>query len=220
MPGVRTRLYLVRHCDVHNPGRVLYGFLPGFGLSEKGVTQAHALGRHLAQQPPPIAQIYTSPLQRARETAEILASHLDGVPVVSTEELIEARFGRYLQGVQATQVPWRRPRWLVHMARPGLLQDDESVPEMAARVRAPLMRLLHDHPGRGGVCVSHGDPIQAFWVESDGRPNWSLHRLQCAKGGMLELDYENETLMSKTYRAPEELAAPASTARAVDAGHA
>ena len=219
MSGVRTRLYLVRHCDVHNPGRVLYGFLPGFGLSDKGVNQAHALGRHLAHQPP-IAQIYTSPLQRSRETAEILASHLDGVPIVSTEELIEARFSRYLQGVQAAQVPWRRPRWLLHMVRPGLLQDDESVPEMAARVRAPLMRLLRDHPGRGGVCVSHGDPIQAFWVESDGRPNWSLHRLQCAKGGMLELDYEDEALMGKTYRAPEELGAPASTARAVDAGHA
>src|SRR5205085_9990069 len=56
----RTRLYLVRHCDVRNPKGVLYGHLPNFPLSERGVGQAHALGRFFAGRP--IRRIYTSPL--------------------------------------------------------------------------------------------------------------------------------------------------------------
>lgn len=200
----RTRLFLVRHCDVFNPDGVLYGHLPGFRLSERGVRQAHSMGRRLATEP--IRQIYVSPLQRAQETAAILAGHLPGAEVTTTEELTEALFGRYLEGVRPRDVIWRRPLWLVHMARPGLLPCDESVPELAARVRAPLERLLHDHPAGSGVCVTHGDPIQGFWVDADGRSPFALHRLQCAKGGMLVLDYEGGRLAGKTYVPPEEVA--------------
>jgi broad specificity phosphatase PhoE len=187
-----TRLYLVRHCDVRNPDGVLYGHLPNFPLSAKGVTQAHALGRYFARTK--VRQIYSSPLERARQTSEIIASYLDGVPITFTDDLIETRFGLYLQGIPPKQVPWRRPLWLIHMVWPGLLRNDETVAGLAARVRRPLMRLLADHPGDGGICVSHGDPIQGFWVSSEHRPRYALHRLQCAKGGMLELDYDGEAL--------------------------
>lgn len=218
MPGKSTRLYLVRHCDVTNPAGVLYGHLPGFRLSDKGIRQAHALGRFFAGTA--VRRIYTSPLERARQTAEIIASHLSDVPVVETPELTEARFGRYLQGVRPRDVLWRRPLWLVHMLRPGLLPGDETVAEMAARVRAPLLRLLRDFPSAGGICVSHGDPIQAFWVEAEGRSDFALHRLQCAKGGLLELDYDaSGKLLGIRYRGPEEialLAASGSDASATD----
>jgi broad specificity phosphatase PhoE len=58
----RIRLYLVRHCDVANPHGVLYGYLPGFGLSAKGLAQAESLGQRLAGQP--VRMIRTSPLER------------------------------------------------------------------------------------------------------------------------------------------------------------
>ena len=214
-----TRVHLVRHCDVENPARILYGHLEGFRLSEKGVRQAHALGERLASTP--ARQIYTSPLERAQQTARIIASHLDNVPVTITPELTEARFGRYLQGVRANiNIIWRRPLWDVHMLWPGILPNDESVAEMARRVRVPLLRLVRDHPGQGGICVSHGDPIQALWVESEGRGPWALHRLQCAKGGMLELDYDGERLLGKRYLPPEETGASADGSTAADASHA
>jgi broad specificity phosphatase PhoE len=214
-----TRVYLVRHCDVENPGRILYGHLDGYRLSEKGVRQAHAIGERLAGTP--VRQIYTSPLERAQQTARIIASYLDGVTVTTTPELIEARFGLYLQGVRANAgIIWRRPLWGIHMIWPGILPNDESVAEMARRVRAPLLRLVRDHPGQGGICVSHGDPIQALWVESDGRRPWALHRLQCAKGGMLELDYEGERLAATSYLAPGEIGASAGGSTAADASQA
>jgi broad specificity phosphatase PhoE len=201
---ISTRLHLVRHCDVRNPDGVLYGHLPNFPLSEKGVKQAHALGRYFAGTK--VRQIYSSPLERARQTSEIIASYLDSVPITYTDDLIETRFGLYLQGIPPKQVPWRRPLWLIHMVWPGLLGNDESVASLAARVRRPLVRLLADHPGDGGICVSHGDPIQGFWVASEGRPRYALHRLQCAKGGLLELDYDGDALRRLTYLPPLRIA--------------
>lgn len=203
MPVVpSTRVYLVRHCDVHNPDRVLYGHLPGFGLSEKGVRQAHALGERLAGSG--VHTILASPLQRAQETAAIIAEHVPGATVTTTDDLIEARFGRYLEGVRPRDVPLRRPLWLIHMVWPGLLPNDETVGAMARRVGRAIHRVLDAHPREGGILVSHGDPIQAFWVRSTGRSPWALHRLQCAKGGMLELDYAGGRLISTRYRPPAE----------------
>jgi broad specificity phosphatase PhoE len=68
------------------------------------------------------------------------------------------------------------------------------------------MRLLADHPGDGGICVSHGDPIQGFWVTEEGRPRYALHRLQCAKGGLLQLDYEADALRRLAYLSPTRIA--------------
>jgi broad specificity phosphatase PhoE len=208
--GQQTRVFLVRHCDVRNPHGVLYGHLPSFPLSEKGVGQAHALGRRLAQTP--ARQIYTSPLLRAQQTAEIIAGHVPGSSITVTDDLVEARFGYYLQGVKPRDVPWKRPLWMVHMIWPGLLPNDETVPGMSDRVERPIRGILETSPDQGGICVSHGDPIQAFWVRHTGRPAWALHRLQCAKGGMLELDYVDRALMSIEYRPP--VVEPPSTAEA------
>lgn len=213
----RTRLYLVRHCDVRNTDGVLYGHLDDFPLSEKGVQQAHAIGRFLAGSG--VRRIITSPLERARQTADIVATHLDGAHIEESDDLIEARFGRYLQGVRPRDVPWRRPLWFIHMAWPGLLPIDESVSQMAARIRRQLMRLLREQPGQPGICISHGDPIQAFWVESTGRRAYALHRLQCAKGGMLELDYEDTRLAHIAYRSPQTMAAPDTASPAAAASH-
>ena len=202
----RLRLYLVRHCDVANPHGVLYGYLPGFGLSAKGLSQAESLGQRLGGQP--VRVIRTSPLERARQTTSIIARHLDNPEVVVDDDLVEARFGLYLQGIRYAEVPWRRPLWWVHMVYPGLLRRDERVGAMAGRVERSLERLLESVGDGTGVCVSHGDPIQAFWITYLHRHPWALHHLQCAKGGLLALDYESGKLVKVTYVPPQVAAAP------------
>ena len=206
-PTTSARVFLARHCDVRNPRGVLYGHLPDFPLSDKGVRQAHEQGEYLASTG--LTVIEASPLLRAQQTAQIIAGHIPGAIISTSVDLVEARFGKYLEGIRPAQVPWRRPLWMVHMLWPGLLPNDETVGAMASRVDRSIHRVLERSGGSGGILVSHGDPIQAFWVRSAGRPSWALHRLQCAKGGMLVLDYVGGALTGVAYRSPRPDPSPA-----------
>ncbi|MDR1998757.1 MAG: histidine phosphatase family protein, partial [Frankiaceae bacterium] len=82
-----TVVHLLRHGEVYNPDKVLYGRLPGFGLSAAGQEMAAAAARFLADRP--IGYLVSSPLERARQTAAPLAELL-GLPVHADENLIEA----------------------------------------------------------------------------------------------------------------------------------
>jgi broad specificity phosphatase PhoE len=200
--AVETTIYLVRHCEVENPDGILYGFLPNFGLSAKGKLQAQALGRYFSDKP--VAKLYVSPLQRAQETAAAIVAAHQGLHAETTNELIESKFSRYLQGVRPRNVPLQRPGWFVHKFLPGRLRADEGVYAMAARVRAPVMRILRDHPGAGGICVTHGDPIQSFWNIAVGK--YRFFELKCKKGGVLVLNYRDTKLGDINYLSPEMVA--------------
>ena len=71
----QTRIHLVRHGEVYNPKHVLYGRLPGFRLSDKGIRQAQAVANALADRD--IVAVIASPLQRAQETAAPIAARHD-----------------------------------------------------------------------------------------------------------------------------------------------
>src|SRR5207248_2992356 len=103
------RVYLVRHAEVENPRRVLYGHLPGFPLSERGRQQAEALGRSLRDRG--IRRIAHSPLERAAETARIIAEQLPGrVPVAADRELREVELdGDRVLAVNYLGPPGRKP---------------------------------------------------------------------------------------------------------------
>src|SRR5262249_25973733 len=134
------RVLLIRHTDVENPGRVFYGHLEGFGLSGRGRAQASELGRRLRGSG--LRRIAHSPLQRTRETAELMAAEIHPRPVlVPDPALVEALFGRYLQGVPYWQVPFRRPLWIVHRLRRGLVTGDETVAAMGGRILEVALRL-------------------------------------------------------------------------------
>ncbi|HME18086.1 MAG TPA: histidine phosphatase family protein, partial [Mycobacterium sp.] len=83
----QTRIHLVRHGEVHNPEGVLYGRLPGFRLSDKGIRQAQAVADALAGRD--IVALIASPLQRAQETAAPIAARHD-LPVGTDPDLIES----------------------------------------------------------------------------------------------------------------------------------
>lgn len=112
-------LHFVRHGEVNNPDRILYGRLDGFGLSERGHAMAERTASALATRP--ISKIYSSPLQRAKESAEPLVKSL-GLPLEIDERLNEGL--NVFQGTRLTakriltdpsvwmalRNPWR-PSW-------------------------------------------------------------------------------------------------------------
>ncbi len=195
--GATTRIFLARHASPHNPDGVFYGHLPGFGLSEAGRAEATALGRLLA--PEPIRRIYTSPLQRAQETAALAAAELPGQPSIEVrEDLIETRMGIYIQGVRRPEVLIRRPLFLIHLLRPGRLSIDEPVAAMAERVERICVEAREVCRGEAALLVSHADPIKAVWNRALGRADWRLHGLRVPKASFLELMYEGDVLASIT----------------------
>jgi broad specificity phosphatase PhoE len=198
-----TRVYLVRHADVENPRRVLYGHLDGFPLSERGRVQALELGRRLRDRG--IRRIVHSPLERAAETARLIGTGLpEPVPLIPDPELREAEFSRYLQGVPYWQIPIRRPLWLVHKARRGLLPGDEAIERLGGRVLDVVLRVAAERPDEAAALVSHADPLQAAWVLIDGRPQTEreLYRKSVDRAGVLEVDVEGGRVVAVTYVAP------------------
>src|SRR5579875_2959751 len=82
----KTVVHLLRHGAVDNPKGVIYGRLPGYHLSEDGRMMAKAAADYLAERD--VVAIFTSPLERARETAEPLAERFSLEPIVD-DRLIE-----------------------------------------------------------------------------------------------------------------------------------
>src|SRR5438270_10127323 len=91
-PPPFTTLVLVRHGVTEETGPILSGRRPGIGLSEKGREQAGAAGRRLADLP--VAAVYSSPLERCRQTAEAVAAP-HGLPVNDLPGLFEADYGEW-----------------------------------------------------------------------------------------------------------------------------
>lgn len=206
-----TRVLLMRHADVENPHRILYGFLPGFPLSEKGRAQAVAVGRSLRDSG--IRRILHSPLDRARETAELVNQQLPApVPLIAEPALREADFSHYLQGVPFWQIPIRRPRWSIHKLRRGVLPDDESIKNLGGRILDVVYRLDREHPIEVSMCVSHADPLQAAWVLLDSRPQTEreMARKTMGRAAILQVDLEDGHVLATRY-IPAPKISPATT---------
>jgi broad specificity phosphatase PhoE len=209
----QTRIYLIRHADVENPNKLLYGHLDGFDLSALGRAQATAIGERLRGDD--IRRIVHSPLARAVETARLINERLSEPAVLESDpELREAEFSRYLQGLPYWQIPLRRPLWFVHKAKRGLVPGDESIDRMGGRILSVVRRVVREHPGETMAVVSHADPINAAWIILDGRPHneREMYRKSVDKAGMLRLDLEGETPKTWEYVPPPAVSAPASAA--------
>ena len=209
MQLTRTRLYLIRHADVENPHRLLYGHLDGFQLSALGRAQAAAVGTRLRDED--VRRIVHSPLARAVETARLINERLEPPAVLESDpELREAEFSRYLQGLPYWQIPLRRPLWFVHKARRGLVPGDESVGRLGGRVLEVARRMVRERPGETQAVVRHADPLQAAWILLDGRAHneREMYRKAIDKAGMLRLEMEGEIPIAWEYIPPPAVANP------------
>ena len=112
------------------------------------------------------------------------------------------------------QIPVRRPLWLVHKARRGLLPGDETIETMGERVLRVARRLALDHPDRTVAVVSHADPLNAAYILLDGRPQneREMHRSGIGKAGMLQLDMEGDRPKAWEYIPPPQVDRPESAA--------
>jgi probable phosphomutase (TIGR03848 family) len=169
-----TVLVLLRHGLTNATGKRLTGWQPGFPLSEAGRAQAEAVADRLAVLP--IGAIYSSPLERCRQTAEPLARRLR-LSVRVRPHLGEVRFGdwtgRSLAQLRRTKL-WRRVQLAPSNVRfPG----GESFLEVQERVVAELLRIGDAHPDAVVAVVSHADVIKLALAHFAGMHPDAFQRL-------------------------------------------
>lgn len=160
MSGSSTLTVLgVRHAAVeHAPGEY-YGNQPHVGLSARGRAQAETVAKEL--QTYPIQAIYSSPLHRARETAEIIAAST-AAEVRVDRRLREWQFWEAIHASQASPPE----RSIVHAARSSLLEnpDDasygESLTELRRRLTSWLDEVKRAHRHGVVVGVTHYDALR------------------------------------------------------------
>lgn len=166
-----SNIHLVRHGEVENPRHVVYASLPGFGLSELGIRQAREAARYLGGRP--VVAVWSSPLERALETAATIAGRL-GIPVSVEPELIEWKMADDWAGIVWENLPTERPGELeAYLEHPWELDfARESLDQLASRMRSAITRFHERHREGDVVVVSHQDPVQAARLSLTGR---SLH---------------------------------------------
>lgn len=179
-----TTVFLVRHAAHDRVDRVLCGRMPGVGLGEAGRAQAEALARRFAGAA--VDAVWTSPLQRARETAAPIAERLGSAARVS-DALCEIDFGAWTgQGFDALRDDPRWRRW--NEARGGERPPGgESMAEAQARALGAVGRARREHPDGGVVFVSHGDVIKAALAGILGLPLDAHARFDISPGSVSAL---------------------------------
>ncbi|WP_298075404.1 histidine phosphatase family protein [uncultured Corynebacterium sp.] len=162
-----TIVHLVRHGEVHNPDRILYGRLPGYYLSERGRNMAHATAADLADHD--VVYLAASPLQRAQETARPFAEKL-GLEVHTDERIIEA--GNDLQGLHIKGVRsalWNPKRWPM-LKNPTIPSWGEPYQEIADRMWEAVDTAREKARGHEAVLVTHQLPIVMIQRDVQGLP--------------------------------------------------
>ncbi len=162
---MRTRLLLVRHGESEgNAARRLQGWLDT-RLTERGREQARLLARRLEHYEGQIAAIYTSPLSRAYETAQVLAQRLE-LPLTTDERLREIHLGA-LTGLTWDEVVARFPEYaraIVEQQRRPPIPGGEDREAFADRVWEAITEIVERHPDEDVLIVAHGGTINAYLV--------------------------------------------------------
>lgn len=184
-------LHLLRHGQVHNPEKVLYGRLPGFGLSETGRAQAQAAGDWLATQP--ITAVYASPMERAQETARLAVARLpDSIEIATDERLTECltpHEGRALAELEPTLLE----------IYTGNQSPYETVADLRRRLLAFIAEMRVRHASQTIAAVTHGDMLVVALLYAAGTDDTTIGRSLLKSLGLPVPYPATASLISLTY---------------------
>ena len=195
-----TTVHLVRHGEVHNPGRILYGRLPGFRLTARGEAMAVLAGEHLAHRD--IALIRSSPLLRAQQTAAPIARHHD-LAVTQDPRLTEAL--NHFEGMRmghgrASFTDPRNWRYFIDPLRPSW---GEPYVDQVRRVTDVIHEVRALAEGREAVLVLHQLPIWVTRRSAEGKPLFhDPRRRECSLCSITSFSFVGPHLSGISYAEP------------------
>jgi broad specificity phosphatase PhoE len=179
-----TTALLIRHGHVDAIGRRLVGRLPGITLSTSGLSEVERLRRNLAL---PLDAVYSSPLERARQTAAPLAAdrNLEPMPL---DGLTEVDFGDWT-GLTFDELD-RLPAWHLFNARRSIapVPNGEPAAQVQTRILGVLDQLATRHAGETFAVVSHADVIRAAVLHYAAIPLDDFQRIQIDTASVTAVD--------------------------------
>lgn len=196
-----STVHVIRHGEVENPQKILYGRQSGWRLSDRGQEMARTLGDWSSVID--LGALHVSPLQRAQETAASIAAATN-ISITTDERLIEAvnvfegkPFG-VGDGVFKHPSAWR---YLWNPWRPSWGEPyDEQINRMLAAVSAARVAAQ----GKDAICVSHQLPI---WILRSSIEKRSLihdpRKRECSLASVTSIHFDSEGAISGlTYSEP------------------
>jgi broad specificity phosphatase PhoE len=196
----KTTVHVLRHGEVYNPNKILYGRLPDFHLSELGVQMAKADAEALAEHD--LTYVVASPLERAQETAAPIAAEF-GLEVATDIRLIEA--GNFFEGknVSVGDGSFRNPRnWWV-LRDPITPSWGEAYVVIAQRMFAAVQAARVAAEGHEAVCVSHQLPIWTLRRYVEKKRLWhDPRRRQCGLASITSFRFEDTKVVGIDYTEP------------------
>lgn len=205
----RTTVHLLRHGEVYNPEKILYGRLPGYHLSDLGREMADLAAAALA--PRDVVEVWSSPLERAQETAAPISEALGLTPVID-DRIIEAENVFEGQRVTVGDGVLRQPRAWRHLYNPFRPSWGEPYVDVAARMRSAVSSARRRARGHEVVLVSHQLPVWISRLDAEGRR--FVHdprKRQCNLASLTSLTFEGDQLVSIVYTEPAAALYPRST---------
>ncbi|MDP9067030.1 MAG: histidine phosphatase family protein [Actinomycetota bacterium] len=193
-------VHLVRHGEVENPKGIIYGRLPGYNLSERGRRQAEAAADRLAKAD--IGALWASPLERAQETAQAIASRHPGLEIWTDDRIIES--GTTVEGVGRDLLALlRSPKHWWHFRNPMGPSWGESFGDIRARMLDAIQDALRQADGKEVTIVSHQTPVLVARLALARRrvPPW-LAFTPCGTGSVTTLVLEEGRVLKAAYFAP------------------
>ncbi|WP_306210872.1 histidine phosphatase family protein [Actinoplanes sp. RD1] len=195
-----TTVHVLRHGEVHNPAKILYGRLPDFHLSELGRQMAKAASEWLADRD--ITHVVASPLERAQETAEPFAAHFK-LETATDTRLIES--ANFFEGkkVAVGDGAFGNPRnWWV-LRDPITPSWGEPYLQIAQRMFEAIQAARVAAEGHEAVCVSHQLPIWTLRRYVERKRLWhDPRRRQCGLASLTSFRFEGAKVVGIDYAEP------------------
>ncbi|GLY98306.1 histidine phosphatase family protein [Actinoplanes sp. NBRC 103695] len=195
-----TVVHVLRHGEVYNPTKVLYGRLPGFHLSELGVQMAKAAADVLKDRD--VTHLVASPLERAQETAEPFAAQYK-LDITTDVRLIESANYFEGKGVGPGDGSFRDPRnWWV-LRDPITPSWGEAYLAIAQRMFEAVQAARLAAEGHEAVVVSHQLPIWTLRRYVERKRLWhDPRRRQCGLASLTSFRFEGARVVGIDYSEP------------------
>ncbi|OGY25652.1 MAG: hypothetical protein A2Z11_04620 [Candidatus Woykebacteria bacterium RBG_16_43_9] len=192
-----TIIHYVRHSSYDNPDRIVPGKIPGYRLNDEGKKKAKRVGEFLKESGAQF--IYTSPLERAYQTAEIIGKYLPKAKIIHTLDLTEVD-SIHWQAYKLEEL-FTNNYYEAFVNNPAAREVPENLTQLAERMEKFTFFLCERHRGERVICVSHEFPIAALRLSMEDKSLTLLKSYNVSMASITSFEFdENCKLLKSTYK--------------------